>query len=216
VKLVKTTPQGNDAIVGIISGACPLNPDVLYTDRPFLTSAVALEDTTCVLVPTGALVLLLEQHPGATTQLSRGLCESLDDSLMWITDLTRGRVKVRMAQLFLRLARTVGQPRHGATFIPLRLSRQELADSVGTTIETCIRLMSRWGKQRIVLTNPNGFLVSDPHTLELLAEADPAHAQSHDSQTAGRLTVGRTPSLNRQRRPRSEFPHHRVNIPARR
>ena len=31
---------------------------------------------------------------------------------------------------------------------------------IGTTIETSIRIMSRWGKQRIVLTEKDGFLVA--------------------------------------------------------
>ena len=49
------------------------------------------------------------------------------------------------------------------------LSRQELADLTGTTIETAIRIMSRWGKQRIVLTGKAGFVVLDAAALEVLA-----------------------------------------------
>jgi CRP/FNR family transcriptional regulator len=48
------------------------------------------------------------------------------------------------------------------------LSRQELADLTGTTIETCIRLMSRWGKEGVVETQSDGFLVVDRRGLEAL------------------------------------------------
>ena len=51
------------------------------------------------------------------------------------------------------------------------LTRQELADLTGTTIETCIRIMSRWGKEGIVVTERDGFLVQDAAALERLAEA---------------------------------------------
>jgi len=51
------------------------------------------------------------------------------------------------------------------------LSRQELADFTGTTIETCIRIMSRWGKEGIVATERDGFLVKDTAALERRAEA---------------------------------------------
>lgn len=44
----------------------------------------------------------------------------------------------------LKLAQDMGQPRPDGTFIGLALSRQELADMIGTTIETSIRIMSRW------------------------------------------------------------------------
>jgi CRP-like cAMP-binding protein len=50
------------------------------------------------------------------------------------------------------------------------LSRQELADLTGTTIETCIRIMSRWGKAGIVSTERDGFVVRDPAQLTRLVE----------------------------------------------
>ena len=40
-----------------------------------------------------------------------------------------------------------------------RISRQDLADMTGTTIETSIRIMSRWAKDRIVQTEKDGFVV---------------------------------------------------------
>jgi CRP-like cAMP-binding protein len=52
---------------------------------------------------------------------------------------------------------------------PARLSRQEFADMTGTTIETCIRVMSRWGKDEVVPTEKDGFLVLDPEALESAA-----------------------------------------------
>ena len=41
----------------------------------------------------------------------------------------------------------------------------------GTTIETSIRIMSRWGKQQTVITEKDGFLVLNPAELETLALA---------------------------------------------
>ena len=52
------------------------------------------------------------------------------------------------------------------TFIALTLSRQELADMIGTTIETSIRIMSRWGKDDVIRTEKDGFLVVDRAALE--------------------------------------------------
>ena len=51
------------------------------------------------------------------------------------------------------------------------LSRQELADLTGTTIETCIRIMSRWSKEDIVRTDKDGFVVLDRRALELLGQS---------------------------------------------
>ena len=44
------------------------------------------------------------------------------------------RVDVRIAQLFLTLAERMGKPVKEGTEIGLQLSRQEVADLVGTTV----------------------------------------------------------------------------------
>ena len=73
------------------------------------------------------------------------------------------------ARLFLKLADQLGQQERGGVFIPLPLARQELADLTGTTIETAIRIMSRWGKDDVLRTEKDGFVLIDRATLETLA-----------------------------------------------
>ncbi len=48
----------------------------------------------------------------------------------------------------------------------MALTRQGLAALTGTTIETCIRVMSRWGKEGFVLTEKDGFVLRDRAELE--------------------------------------------------
>jgi CRP-like cAMP-binding protein len=74
-----------------------------------------------------------------------------------------------MARLFLQKLEELGRSERGGHFLPLALTRQELADLAGTTIETAIRVMSRWGKGDLVVTEPGGFLVRDRAALERLA-----------------------------------------------
>lgn len=63
----------------------------------------------------------------------------------------------------------MGRPGQDGTFIPMALSRQDLADLTGTTIETCIRVMSRWGKEGTVRTEKDGFVVLDRAALGKIA-----------------------------------------------
>jgi CRP/FNR family transcriptional regulator len=83
--------------------------------------------------------------------------------------LSGSRIEARLARLFLKLGREMGRQERGGTFIPLPLSRQELADMTGTTIETSIRIMSRWGKQNVVRTEKDGYVVLDAAALEATA-----------------------------------------------
>jgi CRP/FNR family transcriptional regulator len=79
-------------------------------------------------------------------------------------------VERRVARALLVLERTVGRAGAGGVEIPMPLNRQDLADLGGTTIETAIRIMSRWGKEGIVLTLGHGFLIPDLARLQAIAD----------------------------------------------
>jgi len=171
VKVFKMTPAGKDVILEIFGAGDPLGAVAAYDGHPFPASAVAIEDSQVLLVPRDAFFALLEQHPTLVRGLLSGLTHRLAELAFRLAELTGGRVEPRFARLFLKLAQEQGRRERGGTFIPVALSRQELADMTGTTVETCIRIMSRWGKHRVVLTEKDGFLVLNPAELETLALA---------------------------------------------
>jgi CRP-like cAMP-binding protein len=169
VKIVKMTPAGKDVILEIFGTGDPFGAVAAYEGRPFPASAIALEDTVCLLTPRSAFFGLLEQHPSLVRGLLLGLTQRLVELTNRLTEMTGGRVEARIARLFLKLADSMGRRSADGITIPMALSRQELADLTGTTIETCIRIMSRWGKDDIVRTEKDGFVLVDMTALEELA-----------------------------------------------
>jgi len=170
VKVFKRAPNGHDRILEIFGPGGLLGAVAAYEARPYPAFAAAMESTTCLLTPRAAFFALLEERPS----LVRGLLGSLSIRLMELTarlaELTGGRVESRFARLFLKLGSQMGRPDRGGVFVPMALSRQELADLTGTTIETCIRIMSRWSKDNVLLTDKDGFVILDGAALEALAE----------------------------------------------
>lgn len=169
VKIFKMLPTGKDMILEIFGPGDPLGAVAAYDGRPFPASAVALEDTVCIVIPRGAFFRLLEQHPSLVRGLMLGLTVRLVELTNRLAQLSGSRIEPRFARLFLKLAGEMGRAERGGTFIPLPLSRQELADMTGTTIETGIRIMSRWGKEEVVRTEKDGFVILDRQTLEAMA-----------------------------------------------
>jgi CRP/FNR family transcriptional regulator len=171
IKVVKMLPAGKEMIVEILGPGDPLGAVAAYEARPYPASAIALEDAACLVVRRGPLFALLESSPTLTRGLLAGLSVRLVQLTQRLAEVTGSRVEERFASLFLKLAERLGRPegRGGALRIPLALSRQDLADLTGTTIETCIRVMSRWGKDGIVHTERDGFSVPDLGQLRQLA-----------------------------------------------
>ena len=171
VKIVKMTPAGKDVILEIFGTGDPFGAVAAYEGRPFPASAIALEDTACLLTPRRSFFALLEEHPSLVRGLLLGLTQRLVELTNRLTELSGGRVEARVARLFLKLGDSMGRPSANGITVPMALSRQELADLTGTTIETCIRIMSRWGKDNIVRTEKDGFVLLDRSALEELAES---------------------------------------------
>lgn len=168
VKVFKVSPAGKDVILEIFGPGDPLGAVAVYEERPYPATAVALEDCLSLILPRRDFFRLLDRYPSLVRGLLLALTWRLVELTNRLTELTGGRVEPRLARLFLKLADDLGEESEGGpgVKIPLTLSRQELADLTATTMETAIRIMSRWGKEGIVATEPDGFVVLDRGALE--------------------------------------------------
>lgn len=169
VKVVKAIPGGKELIIEILGPGDPLGAIAAYEARPYPASAIALEEAVCVASKRAAFMTLLETCPSLVRGMLGGFSLRIIELGKRLSEITGSRVEARFAQLFLKLADRLGKPHASGIFIPLVLSRQDLADLAGTTMETSIRIMSRWGKEGVVNTETDGFLVSSRDELEGLA-----------------------------------------------
>ena len=79
-----------------------------------------------------------------------------------------GQIEQRLARLLLTLAAKIGQPKDGITVVSA--TRQELADMIGTTVETTIRIMSKWQHAGVVRTVRHAIALADPAALHAIAD----------------------------------------------
>jgi CRP-like cAMP-binding protein len=169
VKVFKATPAGKEIILEIFGAGDPLGAVAVYEGAPFMASAFTLEPTQLLSIEQSAFFKLLEAEPAFVRGLLSGLTLRLAELTRRLAELTGARVETRFARLFLKLCDQIGRPDRGGTFVAMPLSRQELADLTGTTIETTIRIMSRWQKDDVLHTEKDGFVVLDRDTLEEVA-----------------------------------------------
>jgi CRP/FNR family transcriptional regulator len=161
---------GADLILEIFGEGEPVGAVAVYNRMPYPASAIALEPTTVLQVPSRDYFALLERHPG----LSRSLISEMTRLYMSLTrkleDSRSQRVEARIAQLFLSLAERMGREDETGTVIRLTLSRQEVAEMVGTTVESAIRVLSRWGRSGALVTGHGRFVIPSLEALRSIAE----------------------------------------------
>jgi len=170
VKIVKSA-GGRDVILEILGPGEPVGAVAVFERKPFPAGAVTLEGTSVLSIPEREFFQLVEARPEMMRRLLAGLTFRLIMVNKRLADMT-GSAEYRAARLFLTLADRVGTKNEGGgVFIPLALSRQEIADLIGTTLETAIRLMSRWQKDGVVVTEKIGFVLPDVGVLRAMTNA---------------------------------------------
>jgi CRP/FNR family transcriptional regulator len=170
VKIVKSA-RDRDLILEILGPGEPVGAVAVYERRPFPATAIALEPSGLISIPSREFFALLEKRPEITRRLLAGLTMRLMALNRRMADMT-GSVEVRIARLFSTLAERIGEKTAEGVFIPIALSRQEVADLVGTTVETAIRILSRWQKEGVVDTEKKGFRIRDPAALAATSPAE--------------------------------------------
>lgn len=184
LKMLKSGENGRNTILEIHGPGELLCAHPILCHAPQCCTSLAMEDDTEVaLIPRREVMDLLERSPAAARAFTSELAEHAMLMCKRIEELGGGHVERRIALLLLKLAKRCGVavrehgPAHGdggpstgvsGTRIPVALTRQDIADLCGTTVETAIRVMSKLKKRGIVLTVTRGFLIPDLQALEAL------------------------------------------------
>jgi CRP/FNR family transcriptional regulator len=172
VKVVRHEDTG-DVILEIFTAGETVGAIAVYGGFPYPASAVALEPATLLRLPRRDWFDLLERDPRLAravilelTRLSTALTRKLGT-------MHGTRVRLRIARFFLTLAERMGSETSEGTVIDLPLSRQEIAECVGTTVETAIRVMSKWNQDGLIVTERGRFVIPSLERLAAEAEAPP-------------------------------------------
>ncbi len=167
VKMLRALPGGRSVVLALFDPGRLFGAVETLGGRPSRSGTAAQTDAVVLEIERDRLFALLDREPGLATALLVALTPHLAECTNCVVEMAALRVEARLARLLTALAGRGPAPR----FVPVALSRQDLADMTGTTIETCIRVMSRWGKEGLVETRDDGFVLHDPDRLRALSGA---------------------------------------------
>jgi len=151
VKIVKQAPSGREMILEVFAPADVFGgATVLLPHHP--ATAVSMEPGKLLCLPRLGYLALLKRFPPMALQIIEMLRQRLGESHQAIRGLAVERVETRVARVLFKLADKTGVPGNGGTRLGLQLTRQDIADMVGCTLETAIRVLSRWQKEGLIKT----------------------------------------------------------------
>ncbi|MGB8817281.1 MAG: Crp/Fnr family transcriptional regulator [Rhizobiaceae bacterium] len=166
-KLTKTLPDGRQQIVGL-----QFAPDLV--GRPFKTEstidAEAATNLTVCSFPKSVLDRLIKESPGMEHLILQQALNELDEARQWMVTLGRKTAAEKVAS-FLWLIATHIDPElvtkdRSLTF-DLPLTRANIADFLGLTIETVSRQMTKLRKENVIsIENNRHVTVHDMDRLE--------------------------------------------------
>ncbi|MBA15453.1 MAG: Crp/Fnr family transcriptional regulator [Sphingomonas sp.] len=148
VKVTASTPDGREQIVGLLYPGD-------FVGQPFAQDApltiTAVGETDLCLFPRGPFQRTLDEHRAVERKLLERTMESLNDAQNRILALGRKNAVERIASFLLEVSERMGVDEDdGASEIALPISRGEMADYLGLTIETVSRQLTRLRKDGVI------------------------------------------------------------------
>lgn len=171
LKLAQVTAEGQELIVRLVGPSEPFAGIVALKTACYPVSATAMEPTRLRAWSRDVLGGLLDRFPIVRTNIMREIASHMAEALTRVRELSTERVGQRLAHTLLRLMRQCGRPTAEGTLIAHTLTRQELAELVGTTLYTVSRLLSQWETDGVIRTSGRRLIVPSPRRLDELARS---------------------------------------------
>jgi CRP/FNR family transcriptional regulator len=136
-------------IVRMKKGGDLLGYRALFCGEKYNATAVAIEDTNLFFIPKDTVFEVLKVNHRLSMDMLKLLAHDLRAAENHLTELAQKPVRERLAKALLYLRETYGLEADQTT-INVQLSREEIADLVGTATETAIRLLSEFRQEGII------------------------------------------------------------------
>lgn len=143
IKLSQTGSEGKEQIVRFAKDGDVLGYRALLCGDRYSASAIPVEDTQICFIPREVFLKATVSDGGLSMEIIRKLAEDLRAAQEKITLLAQKPVRERMAETILFMKETFGTEDDNQT-LTVALSREEIANLVGTATETAIRLLSEF------------------------------------------------------------------------
>ncbi len=153
VKLTQSSRLGQQRILRIASPGELIEKNGLYNMGRHSFTCETLERSQVNFIEKTDFLNLIKKHNNLALKLINSLSQELELAQEKIGRSTFETARERLAEALLELGEKYGAKKEHEIAIDLYLTREELAELSGTSLETAVRLLSSFKREKIVKTD---------------------------------------------------------------
>lgn len=147
-KLAKQGVYGKEQILRFIKEGDLIGYRSLLCGENFQAKGEAMTEVEALFLPSEFFLHLLEVYPKLSFVMLQKIAFELGESSNTVTFLAQKTVRERLAEILLLLEQKLGTDPEG--FIKISLTREEIANIIGTATESAIRLISEFKQDELI------------------------------------------------------------------
>ena len=160
--------DGKDQIIRLAKEGDIIGYRSLLSSDRYNASAIALEDCAMCFLPKEMFLQIMMKDSNLVMEMFKLLSEDLKNSDNQMTHIAQNPVRERVAEAILFVKETYGYEADGRT-ISAVISREDLANIVGTATESAIRMLSDLNKEGVIKLVGKKIRINDLAKLKRIA-----------------------------------------------
>ena len=143
VKVFARGDEGKEQIIHIAKQGEIIGCRAMLSGDAYKVSAETLEECAVCFITKEEFFKMIDSNTEFRNEIIKGLSKELGEKAVSITDMAQKSVRERIASSLLQLKDIYGEE-------PINLSREDLANYVGTATETLIRFLKEFKEEGLI------------------------------------------------------------------
>ena len=165
VKCFKTHPDGKEYITDLFNAGDFVGHIALIEDRNYDDSAVILEDAEIMQVPKDDFLHMIYSDISIASKFIRIITRNMKEKEERLLNLAYSSLRKRIAKALIDISTKFNQESEKKV---IEISREEIAQYVGTATESLIRTLSDFKAEKLIEIRDGKILISNPEKLKNL------------------------------------------------
>lgn len=169
IKVYKLSSSGKEFILDIFTSGQTIAEAAMFSGETYPAFAEALIDAQLLYIPKIDFLRLIRESPDLSLKMLASLSFRLRKFAIAIEELSLKEVSSRLARYLLELAQKSGHKTQKGIECKLDITKEQLANKLGTISETLSRSLKRLKDKKVILIRANKITILIPQRLEYIA-----------------------------------------------